>query len=311
MKRIAAVVVTYNRKELLKQCLEHILAQTVECDIWVIDNASTDGTVPYLRQMQKEKRIRVICPGQNLGGAGGFNLGVRRVVEAGYSWLWLMDDDTLPRPDALEHLLEADRYLKGHYGFLSSAVLWKDGKGCRMNRQKLKKGSYEEIGLLEQGLLPVEQATFVSMFLRAETVKSAGLPVKEFFIWGDDLEYSRRLAVRMKLPCYLAGKSQVVHAMGSNTGSCIATDGPERMERYRYAYRNENFAYRYEGVKGFLYYLAKCLFNVCRIWIRANNHRCRRSWIVLSQMVSGLWFNPKIEQIDGNMAAKSLGQNTL
>ena len=161
-----------------------------------------------------------------------------------------MDDDTLPRPDALGKLLEADESLNGNYGFLSSVVLWTDGSGCKMNRQKVKKNFYENVGLLTKSLIPVDQATFVSLFIKTETVKKAGLPVKEFFIWGDDLEYTRRMAVRMKMPCYLVGRSQVVHAMRTNNGSCIATDAPERIDRYRYAYRNENFAYRYEGIKG-------------------------------------------------------------
>lgn len=299
--RITAVVVTRDRKEVLGQCIERLLMQTAVCDILIVDNASTDGTSEYLKKFIKENKknnqIRVLRSARNLGGAGGFNLGVRKAVECGYEYIWLMDDDTLPRPDALGKLLDASEYLEGNYGFLSSVVLWTDGKGCKMNRQKLKKTYYDHAGLLAQSLIPVEQATFVSLFLKTSTVKKAGLPVKEFFIWGDDLEYTRRLAVRMQMPCYLVGKSQVVHAMRTNNGSCIATDVPERIDRYRYAYRNENFAYRYEGIKGIIYYIAKCCFNILRIWVKGEDHRLRRSWVILSQMVSGLWFNPKIETV--------------
>ena len=103
----------------------------------------------------------------------------------------------------------------------------------------------------------------------------------------------------MKMPCYLVGKSQVVHAMRNNNGSCIATDVPERIDRYRYAYRNENFAYRYEGIGGIIYYIAKCGFNILKIWIKGDNFRLRRSWVVLSQMFAGFRFNPKIEMISG------------
>ncbi|MDO5409412.1 MAG: glycosyltransferase family 2 protein [Lachnospiraceae bacterium] len=296
MNRIAAVVVTYNRMNMLKQCVESLLSQTTLCDVLIIDNASADGTAEYLSGL-KEERIKFIRTSRNIGGAGGFNLGIRKAAESGYEYIWTMDDDTFPKPDALEKLLDADNYLKGDYGFLSSVALWIDGKGCKMNRQKMKKNSYDYAGLLEQGLIPVEQATFVSLFLKAETVKMAGLPVKEFFIWGDDLEYTRRLAVRMKMPCYLVGKSQVTHAMHTNNGSCIATDVPERIERYRYAYRNENFAYRYEGLKGIIYYVTKCCFNLVRIWVKNGNHKLRRSWIILSQMISGVCFNPEIEML--------------
>ncbi|MCI7098791.1 MAG: glycosyltransferase family 2 protein [Lachnospiraceae bacterium] len=299
MNRIVAVVVTCNRKEMLKQCVESLLLQTASCDVLIVDNASTDGTAEYLKTLKKNTRIHIISSRRNLGGAGGFNLGIRKAVECGYEYIWIMDDDTLPRPDALGKLLEADESLNGNYGFLSSVVLWTDGSGCKMNRQKVKKNFYENVGLLTKSLIPVEQATFVSLFIKTETVKKAGLPVKEFFIWGDDLEYTRRMAVRMKMPCYLVGRSQVVHAMRTNNGSCIATDAPERIDRYRYAYRNENFAYRYEGIKGIIYYIAKCFFNIFRIWIKGDSHRLRRSWIVLSQMFAGFRFNPKIETVSG------------
>ncbi len=299
MNQVVAVVVTYNRKEMLKQCIERLFIQTASCDVLVVDNASSDGTEAYLKDLKKEKKIRVIRSSRNLGGAGGFNLGLRKAVEYGYEYVWVMDDDTFPQPDALGKLLDADEYLEGKYGFLSSVVLWTDGKGCKMNRQKVKKDFYEDAGLLTQGLIPVEQATFVSLFMRTSTVKKAGLPVKEFFIWGDDLEYTRRLAVRMKMPCYLVGKSQVVHAMRTNNGSCIATDVPERIDRYRYAYRNENFAYRYEGIRGIIYYIAKCCFNIIRIWLKGDSFRLRRSWIVLSQMFAGFRFNPEIEMLAG------------
>lgn len=299
MNRVVAVVVTCNRKEMLKQCVEHLFLQTASCDVLIVDNASTDGTAEYLKMLKKEKKVRVIKSTRNLGGAGGFNLGIRKAVEYGYEYIWTMDDDTLPEPDALGKLLEADETLDGNYGFLSGVVLWTDGRGCKMNRQKVKKNYYEDVGLLTKSLIPVEQATFVSLFIKAETVKKAGLPVKEFFIWGDDLEYTRRIAVRMKMPCYLVGKSQVVHAMCTNNGSCIATDTPERIERYRYAYRNENFAYRYEGISGILYYMAKCGFNILRIWVKGDSYRLRRSWIVLSQMFAGFRFNPEIETVAG------------
>lgn len=296
--RIAAVVVTYNRKALLAQCVAALLAQTAPCDVLLVDNASTDGTDAWAKQLAQENpRVLYRSTGANLGGAGGFNAGMRWAVEAGYSHVWIMDDDTLPHADALEKLLEADRVLGGEYGFLSSAVLWTDGHECRMNRQKLKKAYYERMELLRYALVLAEQATFVSCLFRAETIRRAGLPIREFFIWGDDIEYTRRLSVRMQLPCYLAGQSVVVHAMKENSGSSIATDCAERIVRYNYAFRNENYLYRQEGLKGFVFYSAKCALNVLRILRQAKDHRIRRCAIIVRQYVAGLFFNPRIEYV--------------
>ncbi len=293
---IAAVIVTYNRKELLMQCIQHILDQQgARCDVLVVDNASTDGTALAVEQ-RFQNQVRYRSTGQNLGGAGGFNFGMRWAVEAGYDYIWIMDDDTLPQPDALAQLWAAHEHLGGEYGFLSSTVLWKDGKECRMNRQKIKKSFYEHVELLQHGIIQVEQATFVSLFFPAKVVCQAGLPIKEFFIWGDDIEYTRRLTVRQGLPCYLAGKSIVIHMMQHNTGSSIALDVPERIDRYRYAFRNESYTYRKEGVKGLAYYFAKCGLNLLRILTQAKDHKARRMAVLLSSMVKGLlFFRPQVE----------------
>ncbi len=294
--QVAAVVVTYNRVTLLQKCVEKLEGQTKSCDILVVDNASTDGTAVWLAERQSENtRLRARNTGENLGGAGGFNYGMRWAVEAGYDYLWLMDDDCLPEPDALEKLLEADALLGGDYGWLSSVALWTDGTECRMNRQKLKKSFYEYSPLMKYGLVQAEQATFVSLFLRAETVRRVGLPIRDFFIWGDDIEYTRRIAVREKMPSFAAGQSQVVHAMKENSGSSIATDSAERIDRYRYAFRNEAYTYRQEGARGVCYYLAKCGLNFFRILVKAPEHKGKRIAVLIGSMVRGVFFRPEIE----------------
>lgn len=296
MNKVAAVVVTYNRIDLLKECLSHLKEQTVPLDVLIVDNASTDGTDELFKEQQEG--LIYFNTGANLGGAGGFNYGMRKAVELGYEYVWVMDDDTLPKPTALEKLLEADKKLEGNYGWLSSLVLWKDGTECKMNRQKIKPKEFAYFHLLEFGIINAEQASFVSLFLKATTIKQFGLPIKEFFIWGDDIEFTRRLCVREKLPCFLVGESVAVHAMANNTGSNIASDVPERVTRYKYAFRNEAYLYRKEGLKGIVYYLAKCAKHFLQIVFKAKSKRILRLNILLSSIIKGMLFNPKIEYID-------------
>lgn len=295
--RIAAIIVTYNRKEMLLQCLNHILSGSVVPSIIVVDNNSTDDTAAAMAPYIASNGVVYFNTGANLGGAGGFNYGIRKAAELGFDYLWIMDDDTLPSETALEKLLEADQTLNHNYGWLSSVALWTDGRECRMNRPKLLKAFYEDIHLLKQGIIRAEQATFVSLFFSREIVCKAGLPIKDFWIWGDDIEYTRRLSVRMKYPCYVVGQSVVVHAMKENSGSNIATDRVERIDRYNLAFRNENFLYRQEGIKGFCYYFAKCGKNILCALFRAKDHRFKRAGIVIKQFVLGFFFNPKVEQI--------------
>lgn len=296
--RVGAVVVTYNRREMLGQCITSLLAQTVPCDVLVIDNASTDGTGEWMQTVcQENSQVHYKNTGKNLGGAGGFNCGMRWAVEAGYEFVWIMDDDCLPKEDALEKLLEADQILSGEYGWLSSAALWTDGRECKMNRQALKKSYFEYMHLICHGLIQAKHATFISLFLRAETILKFGLPIKDYYIWGDDLEYTRRIAVRGKVPCFLAGQSQVVHAMKTNQGSSIALDMPERIARYNYAFRNENHLYRQEGLGGLAYYSAKCALNLLRILRFAKEHRLKRCAIIIKQYICGFFFNPRVEYV--------------
>ena len=100
-RNVTAIVVTYNRLPLLKQCLAALRAQTVQgFTVLLVDNASTDGTADYIKTLAMPG---LVCrnPGENLGGAGGFAYGIRAAAELGCEAVWIMDDDTLPEPDAL------------------------------------------------------------------------------------------------------------------------------------------------------------------------------------------------------------------
>ena len=96
MNSIIAVIVTYNRKELLKENMEALINQSYkEFDILVVDNASTDGTFEYIKRLVNDNDfISYFNTGKNLGGAGGFSLGIKEACLKGYEKIWIMDDDT-------------------------------------------------------------------------------------------------------------------------------------------------------------------------------------------------------------------------
>ena len=300
LNNVVAVVVTYNRIEMLKKCISAIENQTYSCDILIVNNASTDNTEEWIMSYSKSKdNIIYYNTGENIGGAGGFNYGMRKAVESGYDYVWIMDDDCIPNPDTLEKLMDADKTLGGHenYGYLSSVVLWTDGTECRMNRQKIRKAYYENVHYLKDSIIQVEQSTFVSLLFPAQTIKKVGLPIKDFFIWGDDIEFTRRITVRNNMQSFMVGSSQVVHEMKENTGSSIATDVPQRINRYRYAFRNEGYLYRQEGIKGIVYYILKCGLNFCRILFKAKDHKIKRCQILIYSIIKGLFFNPDVEKV--------------
>ena len=293
--KTCAVVVTYNRKTLLEQALTHLLQQTCPCDILVVDNASTDGTDELVKTFE-DKRISYYNTGKNIGGAGGFNIGMRKAVEAGYKYVWVMDDDTFVQPDALEQFFIADKKLNGEYGWFSSKALWTDGSICEMNRQaSIDRKAITDFSV---DLIPARSGSFVSMFFRSTVIKEVGLPIKEFFIWADDLEYSLRISRRNK--CYVVTNSVVVHAMGDNSLHTYATLPPERIPRMFYSTRNRFYIARKFGLRSFCGYFKRWIRDFIKIILFSKSHRLQRISVLIKGMWAGLFFHPRVEYLQIN-----------
>lgn len=192
---VAAVVVTYNRRELLRQCLAALRAQSRPPDrVLVVDNASSDGTQAELRAEQPW--VDLLALPENLGATGGFYEGMRAAVADGADWLWLLDDDTIPRPDALERLLAGLERAPGAQppAILASRVVWRDGRPHPMNQPILRRRDVG--GLVEgaaAGLLPLRAGSWVSLFVSRAAVERHGLPNRRFFFQADDIEYTARV----------------------------------------------------------------------------------------------------------------------
>ncbi len=294
-KKVIAVVVTYNRKELLKESIEALLNQDYQnCDILIIDNASTDGTKEYIDEYLKNERVHYKNTGSNLGGAGGFNYGMREAYNLGCDFMWIMDDDCIAKKDSLVELLKADEKLEGKYGFLSSKVLWKDDSICIMNKQKRTFSKWMKD--FDKNYQKIALASFVSFFIKASTVNKYGLPIKEFFIWSDDWEYSRRIS--RKEPCYYISSSVVTHKCKENVGASIATVN-DRLERFNYLYRNDCVLYRSEGIKGWILFRIRLLIHKFRILKSDKKDKKDRIMIIKNAVREGKKFFPNIEYPNG------------
>ena len=209
MSGVCAVVVTHSRRKLLEECLRALAEQTrLPERVLVVDNASTDGT----REMVERDHAGVdLLPlSTNEGGAGGFHEGMRRACADGAEWIWLMDDDTIPRPDALAELLAARDRLEPAPILLASKVVWRDGRMHPQNyggpeRRRVERLIHGAAG----GVMPLRFSTFVSLMVHRRAVERYGLPRKEFFIWSDDIDYTGRL-LDQELG-YLVPTSVVLH----------------------------------------------------------------------------------------------------
>ncbi len=197
----AVVVVTHNRLELLKECLEQVEGQTFPPKkIIVVNNASTDGTAEYLQKCKANKLCyQIIACVENLGGAGGFEKGIQTAAEVKTDCVLMIDDDAIPEKNYMEKIMEARQRYPAYQAFAGTVMsagridtfhrrnIARPGlrlKNCPENRYMGKK---------EGQPFACDIASFCGMVIDQELIRKAGLPCGEYFIWFDDTEYSIRI----------------------------------------------------------------------------------------------------------------------
>ncbi|WP_043561770.1 glycosyltransferase [Actinomyces israelii] len=237
---VVAVVVAYNRQELLRRCLDGLSEQTVApTGTVVVDNASTDDS----REVASTHPLgaHVVELPTNTGGAGGFAAGIARALTRfpRADWIWIMDDDTVPTATALEALVRAAEAYPGAPALLASRAVWTDGTEHPMNRPRtrpaLPPALHRHAALV--GARQIRTASFVSILLDARAVREVGLPRASYFLWNDDFEYTSRI-LRGRIGLYVP--ASVVHHLTRALGSSDADPG----ERFRFEVRNKIWTFR-------------------------------------------------------------------
>ncbi len=295
-KKICAVVVTYNRKELVEKCINSILAQKdTSCDVIVVDNGSTDGTNELFKTVFTADSVRYFNLGENMGCAAGTSRGIKEAVNSGYEYIWVMDDDVISQPDTLRQLLIADKELHGNWGILSSVAYWTDGSICEANRQKKTLFTFmNEIDYKKQ-YVRVCMVSLASMFIKSKVVREIGLPISEYFIYTEDYEFCSRVGKRY--PIYVVTASKVTHAMKKNSKASILSDSPDRMYRYQHLYRNDVHCYRQWGIKGYGYLVAKFVYTFFLLLFKEKKDLHGKLSTLINGYTEGFRFHPKIELI--------------
>ena len=253
---ICAVVVTFNRKALLAECLTALSNQTRRLnEIIVIDNASSDGTeVLFKAQFLDVTYLRLP---ENIGGAGGFHEGMKLAYEKGHDWIWVMDDDAVAMPDALEKLARSPAILVDNVYAMASTVLDRDRRIVQWHRNIFDCRRLEETPVdadrYRDEYFQMDTASFVGLLVSRKAIKDVGLPLKDLFIYYDDCEYSLRM--RQKGIILTVPASKVFHSSGSldpGTGKPIKWLRPSGWGQY-YVTRNHIYTYRKYARPGLLF----------------------------------------------------------
>ncbi|MFP3565398.1 glycosyltransferase [Paraburkholderia sp. SIMBA_030] len=216
---VAAIVVSYNRRALLQECVEALLAQTRSVDaIYVVDNGSNDGSRDYLATVEaNHDRVFVVLSESNTGGAGGFATGITTAFSEGYDWYWLMDDDAEPMLDALEKLMASEDAARTDVVAMCGSVYGSDRRlqywhqGTFDNRMRLIAPMPEYHAAAS---FKTDYMSFVGACIRHDAIQRVGFPAHEYFVWNDDVEYTARLSRIGELRCVTA--SHMMHKDGEN-----------------------------------------------------------------------------------------------
>jgi rhamnopyranosyl-N-acetylglucosaminyl-diphospho-decaprenol beta-1,3/1,4-galactofuranosyltransferase len=287
---ITAVVVTYDRKQLLLKCLRALKNQSRRPDrILIVDNASTDDTVGCLGSAGwlDDPCVELFVLKKNLGGAGGFAEGMRHALKRGAEGLWLMDDDGHPANDSLEMLLETleNRQLDAVSPMqididdptLPAFPVY-DHSGRLIKRLPFAPGNGDPF-------IPGMANLFNGLLIRAVAIQKIGFPRAELFIRGDEVDYAYRMS-RQGVKFGTLSSAGFYHPSDRNErvrilfGLAQARDAGSPFKNY-YMFRNKALAYREKGrlwlvpldfVRNAYYFLfvRKLDFSGLSLWIEAS-----------------------------------------
>lgn len=201
--KYGVVIVTYNRLNLLKECIENVNKQTKKIDkVIIVNNASTDGTEEYLDRYVSDDRYCIINAKVNGGGAYGFYEGLKVAVQSEIDWVLLIDDDAILDEFYIENINNHVEKNKNIYAF--SGVVKTEGIITTQHRTiNSSKYCYKPTDVSEElykePYFLCDYASFCGLIVSKELVQKIGLPLKDYFIWCDDSEYSMRIAEHSKI----------------------------------------------------------------------------------------------------------------
>ena len=205
--KVVVVIVTYNRKELLVNCLEAIANQSYDYEsIILVDNASTDGTIEFLesKKILENPKLVLLKQTENTGGAGGFSAGMKYAFESGADYVWMMDDDAVPHRTALEQLM---KYATPNHIYGSLAV---NGEDTAWTTTLLPQSETVDSKNLIPEISEVQSLPFLGYLTSKEIFDKLGLPDTSYFIAADDVEYCLR-AQKSGFKTYICGQSYIEH----------------------------------------------------------------------------------------------------
>ncbi|AXY49998.1 glycosyltransferase family 2 protein [Rhodococcus ruber] len=257
-ERIVGVVVTHRRREQLAQSLKVLSTQTRPLDhLVVVDNADEAA----VRELVESCPLPTSYLGSkhNLGGAGGFALGMLYALSLGADRVWLADDDGRPEgPDVLATLLDcAQRHGLAEVSPVVCDIDDSDRLAFPLRRGVAWRRHRSELGDVEtDDLLPGIASLFNGALFTAAAIDAVGVPDLRLFVRGDEVEVHRRL-VRSGLPFGTCLRTAYLHPNGADEfkpilGGRMHTQYPDNDTKRFFTYRNRGYLLSQPGLRRLL-----------------------------------------------------------
>lgn len=217
MDKVVIVTVTYNSSDFLARLIRAISLQTAPVEkVVVVDNASSEEhAIKNMQLAQKYSFVEIVLSPENLGGAGGFEKGIRYILDQSYEfdWVWIMDDDAFPRADCLEALLKYKDL--NNAGALCPIIygieLEKFQLAHHKNLSRFLDKDFPVVNSINEmhEVTEIQSNAFVGPLVKKDVVMDVGVPDGKLFIYGDDTEYMYRISRKYKV--YLIKEAMINH----------------------------------------------------------------------------------------------------
>ena len=219
---VGALIVTWNRKDDVIECIESIINTGYSrLIIYLVDNASADGTVNVVAD--KFPDVRIIRSEENLGFAGGNNLGLSWILEDGLDSVFLVNDDVVVSRDSLtilaRHLFESNSIGVTSPKVLihsDPSVIWSAGGLIDRNTGIAIQRRYGEIDRNKEKIQEIDYAVGCAMLVKTEAIREAGLLDPRYFTYYEETDWCRRIKESGFKVLYVP-KSRVSHKVTMQT----------------------------------------------------------------------------------------------
>ncbi|TDQ16972.1 hypothetical protein DFQ04_1620 [Algoriphagus boseongensis] len=261
---VAIIVVNWNGIEFTKSCLASLRkVDYPNYAIILVDNASENEEGKQLKQLFPE--IHLIQNQENLGFAGGNNVGIRKALKEGFSHILLLNNDTLVKPDFLGQLVRK-AIQNPKTGIIQPLILflhnpkeiWSaGGKWVKSLSRAITLGDREPLADYRFKKVELDWATGCCMLVSREAILQAGLLNEQYFLYFEDVEWSLRIKAA-GFGVQLEEKSVIYHEAGASSKK-KSNEGTLSPKVFYFHVRNQFFLVRgQEGnFGGMIYHLGR------------------------------------------------------